>query len=47
MEYKIISRGPFEKVDKFEMRLNEMARWGWRVIAPYGDVSFVMGKPKH
>jgi len=47
MEYKIVSRGPFEKVEKFQMRLNEMAMSGWRVITTHGDLSIIMGKQKH
>lgn len=47
MEYKIINRGPFEKVEKFEQRINELARSGWRVITNHGDLSLVLGKEKH
>lgn len=47
MEYKIVTRGPFEKTEKFEIRLNELAMSGWRVITSHGDLSLVMGKAKH
>lgn len=47
MEYKIINRGPFEKVEKFEIRLNELAMSGWRVITNHGDLAVIMGKQKH
>lgn len=47
MQYKIITRGPFEKVEKFEMRLNEMALSGWRVITCHGDLGVILGKQKH
>lgn len=47
MQYKIIQKGPFEKVEKFEKRLNELAQSGWRVIAGLGDFYLVLGKEKY
>jgi len=48
MEYKLISRSPFEKTQKFEKRLNDMASQGWRVITSMTQGSFlVMGKEKY
>lgn len=32
MEYKLVSKGAFENIEKFEKRLNGMAVQGWRVI---------------
>ncbi len=31
MEYKIISQGIFESERRFETRINELARMGWRI----------------
>ena len=31
--YKVISKGVFERISKFEDRLNGMAAEGWRVVA--------------
>lgn len=47
MQYKIVHRGPFEKIEKFEMRINELAMSGWRVITSFGDLHLVLGKGKH
>lgn len=48
MEYKLISKGPFEKAEKFEKRLNSMAAQGWRVITNMSQGAFlVMGKEKY
>ncbi|MHA7101846.1 hypothetical protein BXY85_2858 [Roseivirga pacifica] len=47
MQYKIIQKGPFEKVEKFEKKLNEMAMSGWRIVASLGDFYLVLGKDKH
>jgi len=46
MEYKIIQKGPFEKVEKFERRLNELSMSGWRVVTSLGDFYLVLGKQK-
>ena len=47
MKYKIIQKGPFEKVEKFEERLNEMAMSGWRIVTSLGDFYLVLGKEKY
>lgn len=47
MQYKIIQKGPFEKLDKFEKRLNELAMSGWRVVTSLGDFYLVLGKDKY
>jgi hypothetical protein len=48
MEYKIIHKKAFEKVEAFEKRLNAMAAQGWRVITSFtSDGLLVMGKEKH
>lgn len=47
MQYKIIQKGPFEKLDKFEKRLNELAMSGWRVVTSLGDFYLVLGKEKY
>ncbi len=48
MQYKLISKGPFEKPEKFERRLNEMASQGWRVITSMTQGAYlVMGKDKY
>ena len=47
MQYKILHKGPFEKVEKFEKRLNEMAMSGWRVKAALGDFYIILEKGKY
>ncbi|MFT6871097.1 MAG: hypothetical protein ACJAVN_000094 [Roseivirga sp.] len=48
MEYKLITKGPFEKAEKFEKRLNVMAAQGWRVITSMTQGAYlVLGKDKH
>ena len=48
MQYKLISKGPFEKPEKFEKRLNEMAMSGWRVITSMTQEAYlVLGKDKY
>ena len=48
MQYKLISKGPFEKPEKFEKRLNEMAMSGWRVITSMTQGAYlVLGKDKY
>lgn len=46
MQYKLFGQGPFEKAEKFEKRLNEMAAKGWRVITNHGT-HLVLGKEKY
>ena len=48
MQYKLIQKGPFEKAEKFERRLNEMAAQGWRVITNMSQGAYlVMGKERY
>ena len=48
MEYKLSTKGPFEKAEKFEKRLNGMASQGWRVITSMTQGAYlVLGKDKH
>ena len=48
MQYKLIKKGPFEKQEKFEKRLNEMAMSGWRVVTNMqGGEYLVLCKDKH
>ena len=48
MQYKLVRKGPFEKNETFERRLNEMAAQGWRVITNMSQGAFlVMGKEKY
>lgn len=48
MQYKLISKGPFEKTEKFEKRLNDMSAQGWRVITNMSQGAFlVLGKDKY
>ncbi|GHE68203.1 MULTISPECIES: hypothetical protein [Roseivirga] len=47
MQYKILQKGPFEKLEKFEKRLNELAMSGWRVVTSMGDFYLVLGKEKY
>ena len=46
MQYKIVHKGPFEKVAKFEKRLNELAMSGWRVVTALDDYHLVLAKGK-
>ena len=48
MEYKLLTKGPFENLKKFEKRINELAVRGWRVITTLssGHV-LVLGKERH
>lgn len=48
MQYKLIHKGPFEKVIKFEKKLNELSAQGWRVITSMTQGEFlVLGKDKN
>ncbi len=48
MQYKLITKGPFEKVEKFEIRLNELSLQGWRVITNMSQGAYlVLGKEKY
>jgi len=48
MQYQLIVKGPFEKTEKFEKRLNEMSAQGWRVITSMTQGAYlVMGKEKY
>ena len=48
MEYKIIHKKPFEKMEAFEKRINSMAISGWRVITSYaGGGYLILGKEKY
>lgn len=48
MQYKLITKGPFEKVEKFERRLNELSAQGWRVITNMSQgAHLVLGKEKY
>ena len=48
MHYKIIQKGPFEKLDKFEKRLNEMAMSGWRVVTSMNHGTYlILSKDKY
>lgn len=47
MQYQILQKGPFEKVEKFEKRINEMSMSGWRVICAVADFHLLMGKDKY
>jgi len=48
MKYKLISKGPFEKAEKFEARLNQMAMEGWRVVTSMSQGAYlVLGKEKY
>ena len=41
-EYKILKKGPFENEKKFELRLNELARKGWKVSTAIGYSRFTV-----
>ena len=48
MQYKVVSKGAFESVEKFEQKLNKLAMEGWRVITNFSSgVYLIMGKEKH
>ncbi len=48
MEYKILVKGPFEKIDKFEKKLNEHALRGWRVVTTFtSGYAIILGKERH
>lgn len=48
MEYKIINKKAFEKIETFEKRLNTLAAQGWRVITSFtSEGHLVIGKEKH
>lgn len=48
MEYKIIYKGGFEKIESFEKKLNAMATSGWRVVTSYSNGAYlIMGRSKH
>lgn len=48
MEYKIIHKGAFEKIESFEKKLNGMSSSGWRVITSYsGGAYLIMGRSKN
>ncbi|WP_420387326.1 hypothetical protein [Roseivirga sp.] len=47
MQYKIIQKGPFEKVEKFQVRLNQLAMEGWRVVTVMSDIYLILGKEKY
>ncbi len=48
MQYKLVNKGPFEKVEKFEKRLNELSAQGWRVITSMTQGAYlVLGKEKY
>ncbi len=48
MEYKLLHKGPFEKIDTFQKRLNALSANGWRVITSFaGGAYLVLGKEKH
>ncbi len=38
MKYRFFKKGAFENLEKFELRLNQEAALGWRVVSlvPYG-----------
>ncbi|WP_157608580.1 hypothetical protein [Roseivirga seohaensis] len=48
MEYKIIHKGPFEKIESFEKKLNALATSGWRIVTSYsGGAYLILGRSKH
>lgn len=47
MQYKVIQKGPFERIEKFEQKLNELAMSGWRVVTVVSDIYVILGKEKH
>ncbi len=48
MQYKLVTKGAFEKPEKFEKRLNELAAQGWRVITSMTQGAYlVLGKEKY
>jgi len=47
MQYKIINKGPFEKIEKFQDRLNQLAMEGWRVVSVMSDIYVILGKEKY
>lgn len=48
MKYKLVQKGPFEKAEKFENRLNQLAMEGWRVITNMSQGAYlVLGKEKY
>lgn len=48
MTYKILTKGPFENIQKFEQRLNQMSMEGWRVITSMSSGMYlVLGKEKY
>lgn len=48
MQYKLIQKGPFEKKEKFEQKLNSLALEGWRVITSMSNGEYlVLGKEKY
>ncbi len=47
MQYKIINQKAFEKIEKFEERLNHLSREGWRVITSMQSGAYlILGKEK-
>lgn len=47
MQYKIIHKGGFEKIEKFQDRLNQLAMEGWRVVSVMSDIYVILGKEKY
>ena len=47
MQYKVIQKGPFERIEKFEQKLNELALEGWRVVTVVSDIYVILGKEKY
>lgn len=47
MQYKIIQKGAFEKIEKFQDRLNQLALEGWRVVTIMSDIYVILGKEKY
>ena len=47
MQYKVIQKGPFERIEKFEQKLNELAMVGWRVVTVVSDIYVILGKEKY
>ena len=48
MEYQIIHKGPFEKIETFVKRLNSLAASGWRVkTSMQGGAYLILERSKH
>lgn len=48
MEYKIIQKGAFKKIEAFEKELNSLSAQGWRIVTSYSQgVYLILGRSKN